>query len=138
MYLIGDDWELVVIVLSLVVVEYKYDVFMFSWFCKCDYFVYLFIADKTIGKRKLMTAFEKKCYMYDFYWSGVVEFICMNEFNIVDGGFLKEGFCDELIVENMKKGEVVGGDEMFADVEDGDDSNRDVFIDLLDELVKKK
>ena len=76
--------------------------------------------------------------MHDPHWSGAAEFIRTNELNTADGGFSKEGFRDELIVENTKKGEAVGGDEMLADVEDGDDSNRDAFTDSPDEPAKKK
>ena len=137
-YLIGDDRELAATVLSSAAVEYKYDVSMFSRFRKCDYPVHSLTADKTTGKRKSTTASEKKRHMHDPHWSGAAEFIRTNELNTADGGFSKEGFRDELIVENTKKGEAVGGDEMLADVEDGDDSNRDAFTDSPDEPAKKK
>ena len=42
------------------------------------------------------------------------------------------------LVVRQQELEAVGGDEMLADVEDGDDSNRDAFTDSPDEPAKKK
>ena len=139
-YLIGDSRESPANVVSSAAVERNYGMSMFSRFRKCGYPTHSLSAEKekVAGKRK--SSKPEKVHVHDPHWSGAAEFIRSNELNNVNGGFSKEGFRDELIVENTKKGEAVGGDgdDMLADVEDGDDSNRDAFTDTPDEPAKKK
>jgi len=62
-------------------------------------------------------------------WTGAAEFIEKNELLSAQGGFFKDGVKDDFVVENTKKGDAVGGDgdNMLADVEDGDDAARDAY-----------
>lgn len=79
-------------------------------------------------------------HVHNPHWSGAAEFIRANDLGGGDAGFSKDGFRDDLIIENSKKGEAVGGDgdDMLADVEDGDDANRDEFTETADEPARKK
>lgn len=79
-------------------------------------------------------------HVHDPHWTGAAEFIRTNALNDNVTGFATDGFRDELITENSKKGDAVGGDDDVpaGDVEDGDDANRDEFTETPDEPTRKK
>ena len=85
------------------------------------------------------TASPKKKHIHDPHWTGAAEFIRTNALNDNATGFAKDGFRDELITENAKKGDAVGGgDDGAGDVEDGDDAAEDAFTETPDELTRKR
>ena len=97
------------------------------------------VAEEGADANMLRTHIWDENHVHDPHWSGAAEFIRSNDLVSGDGGFSKDGFRDELIVENTKKGEAVGGDDdMLMDVEDGDDANRDEFTEAVEEPAKKK
>ena len=84
-------------------------------------------------------ASPKKKHIHDPHWTGAAEFIRTNALNDNATGFAKDGFRDELITENAKKGDAVGGgDDGAGDVEDGDDAAEDAFTETPDELTRKR
>ena len=59
-------------------------------------------------RRSPLPRLSEKKHIHDPHWTGAAEFIRTNALNDNATGFAKDGFRDELITENAKKGDAVG------------------------------